>query len=53
MTNGKSLVFLTIAKRTSGGKRGPDTTMPHEVNCMAKWGRTGKLRILIIVGSGA
>jgi hypothetical protein len=28
--------------------------MPHEVNCMARWGKkSGKLRIQIIVGSGA
>ena len=33
--------------------KSPNTTMPHGVNCMAQWGRTGKLRILIIVGSGA
>jgi len=31
-----------------------NTTTPHEVNCMAQWGeKTGKLRIQIIVGSGA
>ena len=53
MTNGKSLVFVAIAKGLLVKRGAPDTTMPHEVNCMAKWGRTGKLRILIIVGSGA
>ena len=32
----------------------PDTTTPHRVNCMARWGeKTGKLRVQIIVGSGA
>ena len=31
-----------------------DTTTPHKVNCMALWGeKTGKLRVQIIVGSGA
>ena len=31
-----------------------DTTTPHGVICMAQWGeKTGKLRIQIIVGSGA
>jgi hypothetical protein len=32
----------------------PDATTPHGVNCMAQWGeKTGKLRLQIIVGSGA
>jgi len=32
----------------------PDTTTPHEVDCMARWGENpGKLQVLIIVGSGA
>jgi hypothetical protein len=32
----------------------PDTTSPHRVCLRARWGeKTGKLRVLIIVGSGA